>query len=78
MILNRPKDYYKNDKERLRERTRDKFRNLSEEEKNEKRKCSKNRYQNMSEEKKQKENKQTKKFIVRHKSLNTIIDKIVC
>ena len=78
VILNRPKGYYKNDKERLREWTRDKFRNLSEEEKNEKRKYSKNRYQNMSEEKKQKQNKQTKKVIVRHKNLNTIIDKIVC
>ena len=34
MILNRPKDYYKNDKERLREKARDKYRNSSEEEKN--------------------------------------------
>ena len=33
MILNRAKDYYKNDKERLREQARDKYRNLSEEEK---------------------------------------------
>ena len=37
MILNRAKDYYKNDKERLREQTRDKYRNLYEEEKNKKR-----------------------------------------
>ena len=34
VILNRAKDYYENDKERLREQTRDKYRNLSEEEKN--------------------------------------------
>ena len=33
MILNRAKDYYENDKERLREQARDKYRNLSEEEK---------------------------------------------
>ena len=33
MILNRAKDYYENDKERLREQVRDKYRNLSEEEK---------------------------------------------
>ena len=33
MILNRAKDY-ENDKERLREQARDKYRNLSEEEKN--------------------------------------------
>ena len=30
---NRAKDYYENDKERLREQTRDKYRDLSEEEK---------------------------------------------
>ena len=33
MILNRAKDYYENDKERLGEQARDKYRNLSEEEK---------------------------------------------
>ena len=33
MILNRAKDYYENDKEKLREQARDKFRNLSKEEK---------------------------------------------
>ena len=32
VILNRAKDYYENDKERLRERARDKYRHLSEEE----------------------------------------------
>ena len=36
VILNRAKDYYENDKERLREQARDKYRNLSEEEKNKK------------------------------------------
>ena len=35
--LNRAKDYYENDKERLREQARNKYRNLSEEEKNKKR-----------------------------------------
>ena len=30
MILNTAKDYYENDKERLREQARDKYRNLSE------------------------------------------------
>ena len=52
VILNRAKDYYENDEERLREQTRDKHRNLSEEGKNKKRKYDKNRYLNMSEEKK--------------------------
>ena len=36
MILNRAKDYYENDKERLRGQARDKYRNLSEEEKKKK------------------------------------------
>ena len=31
--MNRAKDYYKNDKERLKDNSRDKYRNLSEEEK---------------------------------------------
>ena len=53
MILNRAKDYYGNDKERLRGQERDKYRNLSEEEKNKKREYGKNRYHNMSEEKNQ-------------------------
>ena len=53
VILNRAKDCYENDKERLREQTRDKYRNLSEEEKNKKREYGRNRYRNMSEEKKQ-------------------------
>ena len=55
MILNRAKYYYENDKERLREQARDKYRNLFEEEKNKKREYGKNRYVNMSEEKKDKE-----------------------
>ena len=33
VILNRAKDYYENDKKGLTEQTRDKYRNLSEEEK---------------------------------------------
>ena len=52
VILNKAKDYYENDKERLRGQARDKYRNLSEE-KNKKREYGRNRYRNMSEEKKQ-------------------------
>ena len=51
-MLNRAEDYYENDKERLREQARDKYRNLSEEEKNKKGEYGKNRYRNMPEEKK--------------------------
>ena len=36
MILSRAKDYYENDKERLRGQVRDKYGNLSEEEKKQK------------------------------------------
>ena len=45
--------YYQKNKERLRVQARDKYRNLSGEEKNKKRECGKNRYCNMSGEKKQ-------------------------
>ena len=44
VILNRAKDYYENDKERLREQARDKYVNLSEEEKKKKILYAKNRY----------------------------------
>ena len=50
-LLNRVKDYYQNDKERLRQQARNEYRNLSEEEKEKKREYGKNRYRNMSEEK---------------------------
>ena len=51
-MLNRAKDYYDNDKERLKEQARNKCRNVSEEGKNKRREYGKNRYHNMSEEKK--------------------------
>ena len=61
VALNKAKKY-KNDNERLKKQARDKYRNLSEEDKNEKRKYGKNRYDHMSEEKKQKLNKYQKKY----------------
>ena len=67
VILNRAKDYYENDKERLREQTRDKYRNLSEEEKN-KREYGKNRYLNMSEEKKKRLKEHQKNYCEAKKS----------
>ena len=39
--LNRAKDYYENDNNRLRDQARNKYRNLSEEEKNKKREYGK-------------------------------------
>ena len=75
VILNRAKEYYENDKERLREQMWDKYRNLSEE-KNKKREYWKTRYRNMPEEKKLKEyQKNIKKIIASLKSLNIIINK---
>ena len=52
-MVNKTKDYYKNNKERLRGQARDKYRSLSEEENNKKKEYGKNRYHNMSEEQKQ-------------------------
>ena len=62
VILNRAKDYYKNDKENLRVQARGKYRNLCEEDKNIKKEYGKNRYHNMSEEKKQKRKEYQKKY----------------
>ena len=62
VILNRAKDYYENDKERLREQARYKYRNLSEEEKNKIKEYGKIRYRNMSEEKKKKTKRISKKL----------------
>ena len=61
MILNRTKDYYEIDKEGLREQARNKYRNLSDEEKR-KRGYGRNRYHSMSEEKKQRLKKISKKL----------------
>ena len=48
VILNRAKDYYKNDKERLRDNATNKYIHLSEEEKNKNREYGRNRNHNMS------------------------------
>ena len=61
-LLNRAKDCQENDKERLREQARDKYRNISKEDKKKKREYGKNRYHNMSEEKKQKLKEYQKKY----------------
>ena len=51
MILDRAKKYYENNKKVLKDKTRDKYKDLSDEEKNIKREYGRNRY-NMSKEKK--------------------------
>ena len=76
-MLNRAKDYYENDKNRLREQARDKYRNLSEEEKTKKREYWKNRYHNMSEKKKQRLKEYQKGKYQEAKSLGIIMNKTV-
>ena len=68
VILNRVKDYFENDKDRLREQSRDKYRNLSEEYKNKKREYGKNRYLNMSKEKKKRLKEYQKNYCETKKS----------
>ena len=77
VILNRPKDYYENNKERLREQTRDKYRNLSEEEKNKKTEYEKKTRSHLSEEKKQRLKEYQKNYREAKKSPNNKINKIV-
>ena len=74
VILNRTKDYYENDIERLKDQAREKYRILSEEEKNKKREFGKNRYHSMSEEKKQKLKKYIEKTAVRPKIKISVFD----
>ena len=62
------KDYYENNRERLRYQAKDKYRNLSEEDKNIKREYGKNRYHNMSEEKKKKLKEYQKNYCEAKKS----------
>ena len=50
VIVNTAKVYYENDKERLKDQVRDKYRNLSEEEKNKKTEYGRKRYHSMSKE----------------------------
>ena len=67
---------------RLREQARDKYRNLSEEDKNKKREYGRNRYHNMSEENnwrlKEYQNIYLRKFTGSLKSLNIQFDSVCC
>ena len=71
MILNRANKYYENNKEILREKAKNKYRELSEEEENINRKYGRNRYHNMSEEKNQRL-KEYQKIIVRLERASSI------
>ena len=67
-MLNRARDYYKNDKERLRERAKTKYGELPQEEKNMTREYGRNIFHNMSEEKKQKLKESQKNYVEAKKS----------
>ena len=75
VILNRANDYFENNKERLREQPRDKYRNLSGEEKNKKREYGINRRWNMPEEDKKRLKKYQKNYREAKKSQYIIIIK---
>ena len=76
VIINRAKDHYENDKEKLKRQARDKYINLFEEEKNKKREYGKNRYRNMPEEKRQRL-KEYQKNYREERTLNIIVNKKV-
>ena len=75
MILSRAKDYYENEKKRLRKQARDNTETYLKK-KRKKREYGKNRYHNVSEVKKIRL-KEYQKNIVRQKSLNIIMNKII-
>ena len=62
VILNKAKYYYRNNRDELKVKARNKYRELSEEEKNIKREYGRNRYNNMSEEDKQRLKEYQKKY----------------
>ena len=76
-MLSKAKYYYKNNKDRLREQARDKYRNLSEEEKKLKKEYGKNTYHNMSEEEKKRLKKYLKNYREARKSHYSNCDIII-
>ena len=77
MILKRAKDYYKNYKELLRERAKNKYREYSEEENNINREYGRNRYHNMSEEKKKRLKEYQKSYREAKKTSFIDVDMII-
>ena len=75
MILNIAKNYFETDKGKLRNQTKNKYRELFEEEINIERKYGRNRHLNMSKEKKQKL-QECQKIIVRLRSLSLVLNKM--
>ena len=76
-ILNREKLFYENNKERIREKAKNKYRELSEDEKNIKRESWRNRNQKNSK-KVKKGSKYTNKIIVMQKNQNNFFGLFSC
>ena len=76
VMLNKAKAYSENNKERLRDKAKDKYKNLSEEDKNEKREYRKTDII-VCLRKRNKNQKNIKKIIAWEKSINIIMNKIV-
>ena len=70
IILNRPKEYYENNKERLRKQARNKHRKLSEKGKDIKREYGRKKYKNISKENKQRLKEFKKKIVKVKLSIN--------
>ena len=75
IILNKTKDFYKNNKERLKQQARDEYRSLSEEKYNKRRGYGNNRYHNMSEEKKERLKEYQKNYYKTKKSKEALKNK---
>ena len=73
MIVNKKKGYYKNNKEKLREQARDKYRNLPEEEKIKKREDGKNSITICLKKKKQKLKQYQKEYQKKYREARKII-----
>ena len=74
MILNRAKDYYENNKELLRERAKNKYRELPANEKHVKRQYQRDRYHNMTAEEKQRLKEYQKNYCEAKKQITKITD----
>ena len=74
IILNIAKAYYENNKEILRERVKNRYRELSADKKNKKKQYQKNRYNNMTVEDKQKYKEYQKRYREAKKQQRNYID----
>ena len=77
VILNRAKDYYENNKKKLKSKQKINTKTYLKKKKIKKREHRRNRYRNVSEEKKQRLKEYQKKIIARQERVNIIMNKKV-